>query len=119
MSAKTLALVDYEREALFLQALAHPVRLAIVKFLAKGPRCGCEIEPFLSLDHSTVCRHLNTLKRAGALASHKEGVKVIYRIKDKQVLKVLHTVSTLVAQGLREDLSQLEAKMEMDHELVV
>jgi len=117
MNTKILIPTSYEREAHFLQALAHPVRLAIVKFLAEGPRCGCEIEPFLALDHSTISRHLATLKRVGALSSYKEGVKVMYRVRDERILELVHAVSTLVVQAIREDLAAVEAKMEVDHDV--
>lgn len=101
----------YEREAQFLQAMAHPVRLFLLKFLADGPRCNCEIEPLLDLDHSTISRHLNTLKRAGILSSYRDGVKVMFRIRDERVLEMIRTVSAIETEKMRAELAKLEAKI--------
>lgn len=102
----------YEREAELLRALAHPVRLKILRFLADQPRCGCELEPHLDLDQSTISRHLGTLKRVGLVASHKRGVKVIYRLGDERVLKLLRDVSETVTRRLQEELAAMEAGSE-------
>jgi ArsR family transcriptional regulator len=101
---------DFALEARFLQAISHPVRLCLLHFLADGPRCNCEIVPSLNLDQSTISRHLNTLKRAGILASYKDGVKVMFRIQDGRVLDLMDNVSTIVAESIRMELAKLEAK---------
>jgi len=102
---------SFELEAAYLQAMAHPVRLYLLHFLASGPKCNCEIVPSLGLDHSTISRHLNTLKRAGILSSYKEGVKVMFHIQDERVLALMETVSAMVAKGMREELTKLETKI--------
>ncbi len=112
-SKQTSAPAEFEREAQFLSALAHPARLAILRFLADGPRCGCELEPLLALDHSTVSRHLGTLRRAGVLDSHRDGVKVMYGIKDARVLDLLRDASDLVVEDARAALARLEARLEV------
>jgi len=112
-TTKPITPAEFEREAQFLGALAHPVRLWLLAFLAGGPRCGCEIEPLLDLDHSTVSRHLGTLKRAGVLDSYRDGVKVMYGIKDARVLDLLRDASDLVVRGARAALARLEARLEV------
>jgi ArsR family transcriptional regulator len=99
-----------EREAQFLQALAHPVRLQILELLAGGELCGCEIEPQIDLDQSTVSRHLQILKRAGVVAARKDGARVLYRLRDPRVLKVQRLVSESVTAQAREELAALTAR---------
>jgi ArsR family transcriptional regulator len=99
----------YEREAEFFRALGHPVRLQILDFLTGGSRCTCEIEPEINLDQSTISRHLVTLKRAGILTSRRDGVRVIYEIRDERVLEVLTLVSELIISSTKERLEVLEA----------
>ncbi|MCR4405008.1 MAG: metalloregulator ArsR/SmtB family transcription factor [Candidatus Acetothermia bacterium] len=99
----------YEREAEFFMALGHPVRLQILEFLASGSRCACELEPELPLDQSTISRHLLTLKRAGILGATKDGVRVIYKLTDPRILKVIRIVSELIIDSTRERLAALEA----------
>jgi len=97
----------YLREAQLLQALAHPVRLAIFDLLADGPRCACEIEPHINLDQSTISRHLSTLRRAGVLKARKEGVRVIYELRDPQVLELRRAVTEIISKQMRQELALL------------
>lgn len=97
-------LARLDREATFLQALAHPVRLQILEFLGDEEKCGCEIEPHINLDQSTISRHLQLLKRAGVLSSRKDGVRVLYRINDPRVMKLRLQVAELVMTRVRKDL---------------
>lgn len=97
----------YQREARFLQALAHPARLAIVDLLAQGERCGCEIDPYLGLDQSTVSRHLQILRRAGVLKARKDGVRVIYAVRSAAVIRLRDQLAKLIMRQAREELAQL------------
>jgi len=99
--------VRLDREAAFLQALAHPVRLQILEFLGKGEKCGCEIEPHLNLDQSTTSRHLQLLKRVGVLSSRKDGVRVLFKVNDLRVMKIRQVVSKLITGRARKELALL------------
>jgi len=62
------------------QALALPTRLQILRLLAKGELCGCEIVPEFELDQSGVSRHLSALKRAGLIGSRRDGVRIYWKL---------------------------------------
>ncbi len=96
-----------ERAAQFLHALAQPARLRILELIGEGELCGCEIEPHLELDQSTVSRHLQVLRRAGILRARKYGVRVLYRLRHPGVLQVLRDVEALIAEQAREELVRL------------
>jgi len=100
-------LARLDREAAFLQALAHPVRLQILEFLGDEEKCGCEIEPHINLDQSTISRHLQLLKRVGVLSSRKNGVRVLYKTNDPRVMKIRQQVSELVMSRVRRELALL------------
>lgn len=87
----------YRAEAEIFQALAHPVRLQLLDFLAEGPRCVCEIEPEFPLDQSTISRHLIALKRAGLVQARREGVRVIYELSDRRIRRIRELVQSLIA----------------------
>lgn len=97
----------YKAEAEIFQALAHPVRLQLLDFLAEGPRCVCEIEPEFSLDQSTISRHLIALKQAGLVQAHREGVRVIYKLSDRRIRRIRKLVQGLIADRLREQVKIL------------
>lgn len=97
----------YRAEAEIFQALAHPVRLQLLDFLAEGPRCACEIEPEFSLDQSTISRHLIVLRKAGLVQARREGVRVIYKLSDRRIQRIRELVQSLIADQVREHVTML------------
>ena len=71
--------------AKYAKALAHPARIAILKFLAGKASCQCgDIVEELPLSQSTVSQHLKELKEAGLIKGSIDGVKVCYCIDEKE-----------------------------------
>ncbi len=69
----------------YAKALAHPARVAILKFLAAKATCQCgDIVEELPLSQSTVSQHLKELKLAGLIKGEIEGAKVCYCIDEKE-----------------------------------
>ena len=62
------------------KALGHPARVKMVKALAGGERCVCDLVEAAGLGWSTVSRHLAVLREAGVVADEKRGQQVIYRV---------------------------------------
>ncbi len=62
------------------KALGHPARVTIVRELAKGERCVCELVEKVGLGWSTVSRHLSVMRDAGIVLDEKRGLQVFYRI---------------------------------------
>ncbi len=78
------------------KAIAHPVRIEILQLLRDGERCVCEIYPALDIEQPNVSRHLAVLKREGILSSRKDGLKVIYRVNDERIYRVLDLVTEML-----------------------
>jgi len=77
--------VKENRLATYAKALAHPARVAILKFLANKAACQCgDIVEELPLSQSTVSQHLKELKEAGLITGEIEGVRVCYCINQKE-----------------------------------
>lgn len=71
--------------AKFAKALAHPARIAILRYLANKTSCQCgDIVDELPLSQSTVSQHLKELKEAGLIRGEIEGAKVCYCIDEKE-----------------------------------
>ena len=79
------------------KALAHPVRVKMLRLLADGERCGCEFAPILQIDPSVVSRYLAVLARAGLVTSRRDGVRVMWRLIDPSVLDVLEQMEAMAA----------------------
>ena len=78
-----------------LKVLGDPNRIKIIELLRDGEHCQCDIIPFIGQSQPTVSRHLRMLEENGVLVSRKDGVKVIYRISDPNVLKIVDLAASL------------------------
>lgn len=66
-----------------LKALAHPVRLRMVRMLAEGggELCVCHFEEAFELTQPTISHHLKRLRDAGLVDSRRDGSWVHHRIR--------------------------------------
>lgn len=69
-----------EELATLAKALAHPVRVHIVRILAGTEGCVSEIVEQLPLAQSTVSQHLKVLKDAGLVRGTVDGARMCYCI---------------------------------------
>jgi DNA-binding transcriptional ArsR family regulator len=75
--------IDETNEALaiFAKALGHPIRIQILRILARHSACICgDIVNELPLAQSTVSEHLRILKAAGLILGEVDGPRVCYCI---------------------------------------
>ncbi len=91
-----------QHHAEIFKALSHPVRIAILNLLREGERCVCEFVPALEIEQPNVSRHLAVLKREGIISSRKDGLKVIYKVTDPRVFKLLDLSKTIMQEHWRE-----------------
>jgi DNA-binding transcriptional ArsR family regulator len=61
-------------------ALADPVRLAIVRVLAAGERCVCDVQEQVAVAGNLLSYHLRILREAGLVAATRRGRWVDYRL---------------------------------------
>ena len=80
----------YTETAEILKALAHPVRLCIVRGLMQKGSCNVSyMQECLDLPQSTVSQHLQKLRTLGILEADRNGLEISYSIKDKRVKAVI------------------------------
>ena len=72
-------LLDQRLVAVF-HALSDETRVAIVKRLAGGERCVCDLQDLLDAAQSRLSYHLKTLKEAGLIADRRDGRWVHYSL---------------------------------------
>ena len=99
----------FEKQAEVAKAIAHPLRIAIVDFLKDGERCVCDISKCVGSERSNVSRHLSVMVSAGVLEYHKEGLKVIYRLKTPCALEFLSCVTRVLRQQVKDSEKLLAA----------
>ena len=65
-----------------LKAIAHPMRIAIMKHLEGGKRLTVtEIHELLGIEQSTTSHHLGILRDKGVLCAKREGKNTYYYLK--------------------------------------
>ncbi|MFD8565815.1 DUF5937 family protein [Streptomyces sp. NPDC057694] len=72
--------VSLETVTLRLEALAHPVRLRLLRTLARGPHTTGELAHAWELSAPETSRHLAVLRRAGLLTARRHGRYVRYTL---------------------------------------
>lgn len=83
-----------EAAANMLKAIAHPTRIAILKFLEDGNKMTVtEIHQKLGIEQSTTSHHLGILKDKGVLSSTRDGKNTYYSLKHESLSHILECVS--------------------------
>jgi len=81
---------DLQVCAEFYKALAHPARLAILKYLAESKTCITgDFADELPLSRSTVNQHLKELKDAGLVKGTTEGTKTFYCLNFDKIKELI------------------------------
>ncbi|MCL6604933.1 MAG: metalloregulator ArsR/SmtB family transcription factor [Paenibacillus sp.] len=73
-----------------LKALAHPVRLCILKGLLEKGSCNVSfMQECLDLPQSTVSQHLQKLRSLGIVETERNGLEVNYSVKDVRIKQLI------------------------------
>jgi ArsR family transcriptional regulator, arsenate/arsenite/antimonite-responsive transcriptional repressor len=91
--------LDIQQCAAYFKALAHPARIAILKYLAETRSCITgDISQELPLSRSTVNQHLSELKKAELIQGHIEGVNTRYCLNPEGLANLMYVSLNLFAQ---------------------
>jgi len=76
-----------------LKVVAHPVRLALVKFMIEnGPLNVTSLYEEFGMPQSTVSQHLSKLKSVKVISGTRKGLEIYYEVKDKRVETILDAI---------------------------
>ena len=77
-----------------LKAIAHPMRIAILKHLEGGKKLSVtEIHELLGIEQSTTSHHLGILKDKGVLCSLRDGKNTFYYLKHDVLSQIIDCLS--------------------------
>ena len=102
MDSKDFAKLNAYSE--IFKAMAHPVRLFILKELSKGEGCVCDLKDKIGVGMSAVSKHLSLLKKAGLVSDEKRGVWVFYRLENPEVSQLVDLVENLTKKRTKQQL---------------
>jgi len=104
ISIKELDADRLEMAANMLKAIAHPIRIAILKHLEGGKKLTVtEIHELLGLEQATTSHHLGILKDKGVLCSRREGKNIMYYLKHDILSQSIDCLQRCTCEGKRSD----------------
>lgn len=90
LNIKELDVDKLEMASSMLKAIAHPMRIAILKNLEGGKRLTVtEIHELLGIGQATASHHLGILKDKGVLCSKRDGKNTYYFLKYDILSKII------------------------------
>ncbi|AQS59618.1 ArsR/SmtB family transcription factor [Desulforamulus ferrireducens] len=94
-----------QRKADIFKAISHPTRIRILDLLSDGEHCVCDIYEGLNVEQANTSQHLSVMKKQGILQSRKEGLRVIYSIKNPEVIEMLALANQILKKEADEAMS--------------
>jgi ArsR family transcriptional regulator len=90
----------YVKRADLLKALAHPVRLCIVRHLMEKRNCNVgHMQECLGAPQSTISQHLQKLRMAGIIKGTRNGLEVNYQVCDERAARIVNTLFSTRNEG--------------------
>lgn len=80
--------LDLDEAAELLRALAHGVRLSLLRALIEGERSVGEVEQLTRVNQPGLSQQLGVLRKAGLVHTRKEAKQVFYRINQERLAEV-------------------------------
>ena len=96
------------KQALFAEfasvarAIGHPHRLEILEHLAQGERGVDALSARLGLSIANASQHLQQLRRAGLVASRRDGKFIFYRLSGDMILALLSSLRQVAERNVAE-----------------
>ena len=88
---------EFQKRSELFKALAHPARLAILKYIAETKTCITgDIADELPLSRTTVNQHLKELKDAGLITGTTEGIKTCYCLNLEKIRELKEMSETFL-----------------------
>jgi ArsR family transcriptional regulator, arsenate/arsenite/antimonite-responsive transcriptional repressor len=93
---RTAAVGSGSRDVIMLRALAHPVRLGIMRQLAARPEtCACDFTDVFSVRQPTISQHLKVLREAGLVHTRRRGTQICYSVQPDSLAQLERLLASL------------------------
>ncbi|HEX3785057.1 MAG TPA: metalloregulator ArsR/SmtB family transcription factor [Pseudonocardiaceae bacterium] len=87
---------DVDLDVLRLRALAHPVRLGMLRQLSREPEtCACDFTEVFAVSQPTISQHLKVLREAGLVRTRRQGTQICYSLDADALRTVADTIALL------------------------
>ena len=84
---------QYSEVAELLKALAHPVRICIIRGLMSKGSCNVSyMQNCLNLPQSTISQHLQKLKALGIIKGERNGLQINYSVSNDTIINIVNAM---------------------------
>lgn len=101
-----------ELQAVFFKALAHPLRIRILESLKEKNSCVCDMADLMGEGQPQVSRALAQLNKAGLVVYEKRGTSACYRLKNRDVVRLLELSGNIIMDESRKVMNALNSGKE-------
>lgn len=98
----------YQLKAEFFKTLGHPVRIRVLELLSMREHAVAEMLPEVGIEPANLSQQLAVLRRAGLVATRKEGSMVYYSLISPHVAELLRVARAILTGVLTEQVGLLE-----------
>lgn len=98
----------YQLKAEFFKTLGHPARIRVLELLSQREHAVGELLPEVGVEAANLSQQLAVLRRAGLVATRKEGSTVFYSLTSPQVAELLVVARTILTTVLSGQVELLE-----------
>jgi ArsR family transcriptional regulator len=94
-----------------LKLISDPSRLRLLLLLEREELSVAELQEILSMGQSRISTHLSQLKAAGIVEDRKQGKNSLYRLRDRQLIDLLHSAASEIPEA-KDDALALQLALE-------
>jgi ubiquinone/menaquinone biosynthesis C-methylase UbiE/biotin operon repressor len=94
-----------------LKLISDPSRLRLLLLLEREELSVAELQEILSMGQSRISTHLSQLKAAGIVEDRKQGKNSLYRLRDRQLIDLLHSAASEIPEA-KDDAQALQLALE-------
>ena len=92
----------YQAKAELFRTMGHPVRVRVLELLQERPRAVHELLAEIDVEPSNLSQQLGILRRAGLVASSREGATVRYTLATSDVADVMSAARRMLTEVLSD-----------------
>lgn len=87
-----------QQHMLLFRALGHPIRINILKILAQGPACVCDLVSQTGKRQPCISQHLAVLRQSCLVNKSRQGWNIYYELNKSRLLELEEVISGLLQQ---------------------
>lgn len=88
---------EQKQHALFLKAIANPVRIYLLEVIGKDRVCVCSLAKRLNMSFGAISKHFSVLKHAGIVYEERVGNNIFYRVSCDCIFELIEKVKETFA----------------------